>query len=547
MKRNWLVLICMLCIPSSVMALTDPHEAFLSHGRQIRSQLFETLPVHDRGRIKPAHTFMREAILFVTGGYNFSGLDAVQTYLSLIGFSEIERLKVLNVRHVPVRKALGLNASARFFSTADIESSKLLEFAQPLLEKEEKNSRALEPHEKNLLEIYNQYWLLKNIHSGQHLLRAVDANEVGHAAEFHQEPTGEAVQKVRDWLQATIDGNWNLVSELRSLTFEAVRQQHWPELFAKQFEHLEREVQYNKIRPFLIAGLLFLILGASLAFKDHVPFLSKVNFGYLLVLPFFPLAYGLYLRVIITGFAPVTNMYGTMIWVSFGIGLFSLVLWYLYQKHRFVGGLWIAAAATLFLTESIPLVLSPDLDPIVAVLRSNLWLTIHVLTIVISYAAFAIAMILGNIVLIRTLRRPVYDDPAIRDAAKSCYRMIQLGVFLLSGGIILGGVWADYSWGRFWGWDPKETWALIADLGFLAILHAKYVGWLGAYGLLAASTVAFLLVIMAWYGVNFILAAGLHSYGFSSGGATMVLVFVIMQLGLLAASLMRYSRSKVVR
>jgi cytochrome c biogenesis factor len=146
-------------------------------------------------------------------------------------------------------------------------------------------------------------------------------------------------------------------------------------------------------------------------------------------------------------------------------------------------------------------------------------------------------MILGNIILVRTLINGDYNSQYVKDFAMSCYRMIQLGCFLITVGIILGGVWADYSWGRFWGWDPKETWALIADLGFLAVLHAKFVGWLSPFGILASSTVAFLLVLMAWYGVNFILAAGLHSYGFSSGGATIVGTFVSIQLIILIVSL----------
>ena len=113
---------------------------------------------------------------------------------------------------------------------------------------------------------------------------------------------------------------------------------------------------------------------------------------------------------------------------------------------------------------------------------------------------------------------------------------MQFGVVLIAAGTILGGIWADYSWGRFWGWDPKETWALIADVGFLAILHARYAGWLDAFGLLAACPVGYLLVVMAWYGVNFILASGLHSYGFSSGGALAVAIFVAAQLTLLLAA-----------
>ena len=111
------------------------------------------------------------------------------------------------------------------------------------------------------------------------------------------------------------------------------------------------------------------------------------------------------------------------------------------------------------------------------------------------------------------------------------------GLVMISIGTYLGGVWANESWGRYWGWDPKETWALIADLGFLAILHGRYVGWVGNFGILATAPIAYLLVVMAWYGVNFILAAGLHSYGFSSGGAQAVAIFVAAQLILFAVSM----------
>jgi ABC-type transport system involved in cytochrome c biogenesis permease subunit len=150
-------------------------------------------------------------------------------------------------------------------------------------------------------------------------------------------------------------------------------------------------------------------------------------------------------------------------------------------------------------------------------------------------------MLLGNSVLVLALLGRLKAE-TLKQFGHITYRAIQLGVFLLTTGIILGGWWADYSWGRFWGWDPKETWALIADIGFIAILHARYVGWLKDFGILAASPIAYLLVIMAWYGVNFILAAGLHSYGFSSGGATLVVSFVSFQLILFTLTLIRIKK-----
>ncbi len=121
-------------------------------------------------------------------------------------------------------------------------------------------------------------------------------------------------------------------------------------------------------------------------------------------------------------------------------------------------------------------------------------------------------------------------SPRIEALTIAIYRCMQVGVVLLAAGTILGGVWADYSWGRFWGWDPKETWALIALLGYLALLHARLSGWVKNVGMLVGSVASFILVIMAWYGVNFVLGAGLHSYGFGAGGVEYVSAFVLANL-----------------
>ncbi len=104
---------------------------------------------------------------------------------------------------------------------------------------------------------------------------------------------------------------------------------------------------------------------------------------------------------------------------------------------------------------------------------------------------------------------------------------------------MLGGVWASYSWGRFWGWDPKETWALIATLGYLAILHARMTGWIKDFGMAVGSLLGYLLVLMAWYGVNFVLGTGLHSYGFGSGGYWYVGGFVAFEIAVIAAAVLR--------
>jgi ABC-type transport system involved in cytochrome c biogenesis permease subunit len=373
--------------------------------------------------------------------------------------------------------------------------------------------------------------------------------------------------------------------------------------------------------------------------------------------------FGFSLRIRITGWAPVTNMYETVIWVALVTAVLSLVLELIYRKtYAALAGSGVALLGTV-LAANVPL-LDPSIHSLQPVLRSNYWLTIHVLTIVSSYAAFALAMGLGLIAtlyyltatyrrspsflelalplmlglpllglgslglaaaygvfgpewvagmpafylatalacvggmltivavgalagesvsralfrddsvldetaiagfdpaepiaatvtqtvavgegdgsgMVATLSRPSVAEIRARAAARRpkldargramqataakikplsnfIYRTMQVGVLLVAAGTILGGVWADYSWGRFWGWDPKEVWALITLLVYLIPLHGRFAGWVNTFGLVLASLVCFGSVLMAWYGVNFVLGVGLHSYGFVEGGS----------------------------
>ena len=121
------------------------------------------------------------------------------------------------------------------------------------------------------------------------------------------------------------------------------------------------------------------------------------------------------------------------------------------------------------------------------------------------------------------------------------YRCLQVGFVLLAVGTVSGGVWADYAWGCFWGWDPKEVWALITLLVYLALLHARFTGWVGNFGLAAWSVACFSLVVVAWYGVNFVMGAGLHSYGFGGGGQGYMAAAVALQFLYVGAAALRLS------
>jgi len=302
---------------------------------------------------------------------------------------------------------------------------------------------------------------------------------------------------------------------------------------------IDLEVAYNHWAPFRFGWGLMLVACLCV--------MLQMGSGWRILYPLGLASYlagmaamliGFFMRVTISGRAPVTNMYESVVYVGFGAAAIGLILELIYRK-RFIA---VAAAAVstvaLILADNCPSVLDSSLQPLQPVLRNNFWLVIHVMTITLSYAAFALAMGIANITLgyyfVRSENRP-----AIEALSRFTYRALQVGVVLLASGTFLGGMWAAYSWGRFWGWDPKEVWALIALLGYLAVLHARFAGWVKHRGLAALAASCFALVIVAWYGVNFVLGAGLHSYGFGGGGKLFMGSLIGVQSFYVALALLR--------
>lgn len=251
--------------------------------------------------------------------------------------------------------------------------------------------------------------------------------------------------------------------------------------------------------------------------------------------------------------------------------------WQEQTANRFLFGLagTAVAFASTWVAWSAPAdILNENFSPLQPVLRSNFWLTIHVLTIVASYGAGMLALMLGNVGLFFYLfgsyrvpiimsnpapgfrpakqfdhdpRQPMLPPEVCGTLADYCYRVIQVAVVLLATGTILGGLWADVSWGRFWGWDPKEVWALITLLVYLAILHGRFAGWFNDFGMVAGTVVGACAIMFSWYGVNFILplfsggeAVGLHSYGFGAGGQEVVGAVILVNLIYLGCASARY-------
>ena len=290
----------------------------------------------------------------------------------------------------------------------------------------------------------------------------------------------------------------------------------------KTTEHL-LEYRFMKMRlPIVSMVVTLLALAALTLFK---------KFKWALGLSFLTIILQLALitfRVLISGRAPITNMYETVLFSGFGALFLSLVVGHFKKEKVYVYMGLMYNACTLMMMNFATGMLSDNISPLVPVLRDNFWLSTHVTTIILSYGALALSWILANTVLIkRKLGGLTQSDEVYY--ADHIYTTLKWGTIMLGAGIILGGVWADYSWGRFWGWDPKETWSLIAFVIYMAILHGRYTSWIPNKRFIPLVAGAFMSIMMAWFGVNYILASGLHSYGFSEGGAVFLGSFFLVQ------------------
>ena len=211
------------------------------------------------------------------------------------------------------------------------------------------------------------------------------------------------------------------------------------------------------------------------------------------------------------GHAPLSNLYESLVFFAWSIALLYIFIEWKY-KNRVFGILSTALACGAMAYAS----LKPDqIQPLIPALKSN-WLIAHVFTCFIGYASFAIAFGISLIYLLRRFGGPALLDrlPADNLLDELTHQLVMFGFIFLSAGIITGSVWANSAWGRYWGWDPKETWSLITWFVYAGLLHARFMrGWQGTR-IAVLSIVGFLAVLFTYFGVNYL--PGLHSYGASS-------------------------------
>jgi len=518
------------------------------------------LAVQKDGRKKPLDTVALETVEKLTGKKTFldpeSGrqMEPMDVLMSMwFGTREWSKVPVILVNYKPLRDKLGLSADQKYFTYNQLATDQFREMMGRIEQKESGKQKVDLTHEEREAQIVADRLRLLDEAVGPQSLAVVPHPSsakgawvpVTDIAKYYGADKETELQNIFKtlggaYVQRDPSAFAAASGQLRSFLI-ALSPSVYP-----TFASLQREVHYDSFHPFRKAWMFYLAAfvwmlvtwrsrNAGVYWVGVAMFLAGVAVH----------AWGFYLRIMISGRPPITNMYESVVWVSFGAAFFGMILELVYRPRYYIVAVAPLSVVMLLLADQFPAVLDPSIGPLVPVLRDNFWLSIHVPTITLGYAAFAVAMAVGHIALGYYLFAPSARQTIAR-IENFIYRAMQIGVLLLAAGTILGGIWAHYAWGRFWGWDPKETWALIALVRYLIPLHGRLAGWLSNFALTVSSVVCFMAVLMAWYGVNFVLGKGLHSYGFGVGGFSYVIGYVAVELALVGFATWRRSTAREV-
>ncbi len=504
---------------------------------QAHAERFGALVIQDEGgRMKPIHTFASELLRKLSGKNSYKDLSANQVFLSMMlnpgAWYNTEFIALGKKENDSIRKIIGVPQGTKYVKATDFFDQKGTYKLQPYLEKatSTNNPSSFEKDFKKvgerlsllnialsgqivkifpLLNDENNKWISAiEYRSGQYQVQdSLYSNFIRNALPFYLTSLQDAVTT----------GDYSQPDKLLE-AFKQNQKNHGQEVLPSE-KKVKTEIIYNKLDIFnrlykyyaLVGLLLFAVLIFKI-FKDR-EFLKAIAYVLkgTIILFFIWHTAGLVLRWYISGHAPWSDAYESILyvsWATMGIGLA------LGRKSE------LTIAASAFVTSMLLWIahqswVDPSIANLVPVLDSY-WLMIHVAVIVGSYGPLTVGMILGVVslllIVLTTDKNKAKMDLNIKEITIINELALTTGLVMLTIGNFLGGQWANESWGRYWGWDPKETWALISIMIYAFVLHMRLVpGLRGKWTFNFASILAFASIMMTYFGVNFYLV-GLHSY-----------------------------------
>ncbi len=510
------------------------------------------------GRIKPIDTISTEVLNKVYRKSSFKGMSANQVILSMMASpGEWQVQPMIHVFHPELKKLIGLTKNQKnatfndFFEKDGKHAYKLQKYAE---EANRKKPSLRNKFDKDIIKVDERVNICYYVYTGEifkMIPKIGDPNHKWYSPKsaislFNDSESDDVRSLLAGYFSALStgmeSGNWSNANKAVE-KIKSYQEQYASDIMPSP-SRISAEMFFNKaalfekLTPFyLLSGffLLFGIFAKMLKPSISLKMATKVVFG-LTIIAFSIHTFGLGLRWYISTHAPWSNGYESMIYIAW-----SLVLAGLFFSRQSIVSLAltsILAGVTLFVAHLSWM--DAQITTLVPVLKSY-WLNIHVSVITASYGFLALCSLLGFFTLILFIikkpnvksKRNDEIERNIVEATRINEMAMILGLSLLTVGNFLGGVWANESWGRYWGWDPKETWALVSILFYAAIVHFRFIKSLNnQFAFAVASTIAFASIIMTYFGVNFYLS-GMHSY--ASGDPVPIPVFVYYTVGVVGA------------
>jgi len=556
-KKEALLFLILLSVSSFGIAQEFAEKPTLKTKAQIDSIIYSTitskehaanfgkLVLQDDGRMKPINTYSSELLRKISNQDHYEDLDANQVLLSMCNFPSVwfeAPIVYLKRGNDSIRKILGVPKETKRVSMLDLFDEKGNYKLAPYIEEIERKVN-LNQFEKDFRNVHQHFYLLNQTLGGSIFkLFPVPKNDNN------------------DWITAlelnesSIKGQDSMfVRNFFPVYFELLRDANETKDYSKpdqllvglsKFQRtfggdvmpselkIKTELTYNKVdifnrlyKYFLLIGVLMFFFIIFQIFKGGKSFNIPIKISkYIIWIFFILLTVGLITRWYISGHAPWSDAYESVVYVAWATVLFGLTLGrksdLTVASTAFVAAIILWAAHLNWLDPSIA-----NLQPVL----DSYWLMIHVAIIVASYGPFTLGMILGVVSLLlmvfTTEDNKLRVGLNIKELTIITEMALTVGLVMLTIGNFLGGQWANESWGRYWGWDPKETWALISIMIYAFVIHMRLVpGLRGRWGFNVAATLAFSMIMMTYFGVNFYLG-GLHSYASGDKPITPMFVF----------------------
>ncbi len=494
---------------------------------------FGKLVVQDhRGRMKPMDTMAHEIVSKITGRSSVLNLDATQVLLGMIMQPEVyQDVNMIKVGHKKIALDIGLSEDTKFAKFSDFfrKEDSSYKIYDAIVKASRKKPLEQSQYDKELIKIDERVNVSFMVYQGS-ILRIYpkpnDANNKWMAPmnamkEFPTKYAEEVRISISAYFQMIAKGvktgNWaDADIALRGL--HKIQKKHGSEILPSQI-HIKMEIKYNELGLFsklvslyLLMGILVLVFAFINVLKPNFPMKWIMQGAWAILLIGFAIHItGLALRWYIAGHAPWSNAYESIVVIAASTVLAGILL---ARRSPFaLAGTAILAGITMGVAHMS--FINPEITTLVPVLNSY-WLMIHVATIISGDGFFGLGFILSFLVLILYVMRGKEGhsniDRAIKELTNLSEMSLIIGLFIFTIGNFLGGVWANESWGRYWGWDAKETWAAVTILVYATVLHLRFVPSLKSnFVFNMAATWGYSAVIMTYFGVNYYLS-GLHSY-----------------------------------